>query len=155
MTRDEHLAWAKKRALAYVERRELLNAHGSFVSDLSKHDELAVLLKRAIREAHRLIGGELSTPRAMREWIESFEVGPPAFVCPRCTAVSYNLNDAKNRYCARCHTFVDDQVCPRCEGDRQVCNECGKPGARCTCPSLALPTPMPCPVCSTPGGTKP
>jgi hypothetical protein len=31
-----------------------------------------------------------------------------AFTCPFCGAVSHNPNDALNRYCGRCHRFVDD-----------------------------------------------
>jgi hypothetical protein len=31
-----------------------------------------------------------------------------AFVCPRCGAVSHNPKDACERYCGRCHVFVDD-----------------------------------------------
>lgn len=30
------------------------------------------------------------------------------FTCPICGARSYNPNDAKHRYCARCHLFVDE-----------------------------------------------
>jgi hypothetical protein len=30
------------------------------------------------------------------------------FTCPRCCFVSHNPNDAENRYCGRCHVFVDD-----------------------------------------------
>jgi hypothetical protein len=30
------------------------------------------------------------------------------FVCPRCGFVSRNPNDKANRYCGRCHVFVDD-----------------------------------------------
>lgn len=32
------------------------------------------------------------------------------FTCPRCEAVSHNPNDAANRYCGRCHVFVDDPI---------------------------------------------
>jgi hypothetical protein len=32
----------------------------------------------------------------------------PSFTCPRCQAVSYNPNDIRERYCGRCHVFVDD-----------------------------------------------
>lgn len=32
----------------------------------------------------------------------------PAFVCPLCGFRSYNRNDAANRYCGRCHLFVDE-----------------------------------------------
>jgi len=40
MTREEHLDWAKRRALEYVERDEYGEAFTSMVSDLNKHDEL-------------------------------------------------------------------------------------------------------------------
>lgn len=30
------------------------------------------------------------------------------YTCPRCGAVSYNLNDARERYCGRCHLFESD-----------------------------------------------
>jgi hypothetical protein len=41
MTRDEHLQWAKARALAYLDRGELQNAITSMLSDLSKNEDLA------------------------------------------------------------------------------------------------------------------
>ena len=31
-----------------------------------------------------------------------------SFTCPHCGAVSHNLRDAQERYCARCHKFLDD-----------------------------------------------
>lgn len=31
-----------------------------------------------------------------------------AFTCPFCGFVSHNPNDAAQRYCLRCHVFVDD-----------------------------------------------
>jgi hypothetical protein len=40
MTRAEHLAWAKARALDYVEAGDLASAVASMISDLGKHDEL-------------------------------------------------------------------------------------------------------------------
>ena len=33
---------------------------------------------------------------------------PVSFKCPICGAISYNPNDARERYCVRCHRFVDD-----------------------------------------------
>lgn len=39
MTRDEHLAWAKTRALEYVAMGDLPNALASMSSDLNKHPE--------------------------------------------------------------------------------------------------------------------
>ena len=37
-------------------------------------------------------------------------VFPTSFVCPRCGAESFNLNDIVERYCGRCHVFVDDPI---------------------------------------------
>lgn len=37
--REQHLAWCKERALAYVDRGDLVNALASFTSDMSKHPE--------------------------------------------------------------------------------------------------------------------
>jgi predicted amidophosphoribosyltransferase len=34
-------------------------------------------------------------------------VFPASFVCPRCKAESFNLNDIRERYCGRCHQFAD------------------------------------------------
>lgn len=71
MTRAEHLAWAKQRALEYVERGDLKNAVVSMASDLTKHPEtkdhpglqLGMMM---------LMAGHLSSPQAMREFIEGF-----------------------------------------------------------------------------------
>lgn len=38
MTREEHLAWAKQRALECVDRGDLANAVASMASDLNKHE---------------------------------------------------------------------------------------------------------------------
>jgi hypothetical protein len=38
MTRDEHLQWAKERALQYLP--DYIQAMTSFISDLNNHDEL-------------------------------------------------------------------------------------------------------------------
>lgn len=59
----------------------------------------------------------------------------PSFTCPRCGAVSYNPNDIRERYCGRCHVFVDDPapvfVCAACgavQRDRAIiCEQCGEP----------------------------
>lgn len=29
------------------------------------------------------------------------------YLCPKCGMVSYNRNDALNRYCGHCHTFSE------------------------------------------------
>lgn len=40
-TRAEHLQWCKDRAMAYVDRGDLVNAVVSMMSDLGKHEETA------------------------------------------------------------------------------------------------------------------
>jgi hypothetical protein len=70
-TRQEHLAWAKQRALDDLERGDLKNAYTSMVSDLEKHPETAghsgILLGTMM-----LMGGHLKTPDEMRTFIEGF-----------------------------------------------------------------------------------
>lgn len=41
MTRLEHLAWCKQRALEYLDRGDLPNALASMLSDMRKHPENA------------------------------------------------------------------------------------------------------------------
>lgn len=71
MTRDEHLAWCKQRALEYVDRGEVTDAWGSMASDLGKHPETrnhaAIPLGMMM-----LVGGHLSTAHVMRRFIEGF-----------------------------------------------------------------------------------
>ena len=70
MTRKEHLAWCKKRALEYVEQGDLQQAIASMLSDLSKHDETedvtGALGMLGIFEAAN--GG----PESVRRFIEGF-----------------------------------------------------------------------------------
>jgi hypothetical protein len=70
MNRDEHMAWAKQRALAYVDSGDTQGAFASFLSDLGKHDET--------QEARRVFGqfgtpllmaGHIKTPAQMRDFI--------------------------------------------------------------------------------------
>ncbi len=71
MTYAEHLAWAKKRALDYVEQGLCGQAFTSFVSDLNKHDELRG--HAGIRlGAILLANNHLHSQREMREFIEGF-----------------------------------------------------------------------------------
>lgn len=66
MTRAEHLAWAKERALEYMDRGDMNGAIGSMTSDLGKHEET--------RFAPRRLDGVLATSEAeLRAWIEGFE----------------------------------------------------------------------------------
>ena len=71
ITRAEHLAWCKQRALEYVEAGNLADAYTSMASDLGKHLET---------ENHPAIGlgvgllfaGDLDTAEKMRKFIEGF-----------------------------------------------------------------------------------
>lgn len=71
VNRARHLAWAKERALEYVDAGDLTNAWASLVSDLGKHSEtrghpgieLGMMLA---------MGGFLNTEREIREHIEGF-----------------------------------------------------------------------------------
>jgi hypothetical protein len=72
MTRAEHLAWAKQRAIDYVDRGELSQAVASMLSDLDKHDatrlnpSMAAFIGMAgIMECQR--GAD-----AVRHWVKGF-----------------------------------------------------------------------------------
>ncbi len=72
MTRAEHLAWAKSRALEYVEMGDLNAAFMSLVSDLRKHPDTEGHAGLAL--GAMLYGaGQLDTPKAMREHIEGYQ----------------------------------------------------------------------------------
>jgi hypothetical protein len=70
-TRDEHLAWCKERALEYCDAGDVRNAYASMTSDLDKHDETRRHSGVELGLMLMLIG-ELSTPAAMRRFIEGF-----------------------------------------------------------------------------------
>jgi hypothetical protein len=71
MTRDEPMEWAKARAREYLDAGDRLNAWGSLVSDLGKHEETqghpGVELGMGL-----LLLGDLATVEAMRRFIEGF-----------------------------------------------------------------------------------
>jgi len=66
MTRAEHLEWAKKRALDYLDRGEFMNGISSMLSDMTKHPELA---------DHCGLGQviTLRTLANARSWVEGFQ----------------------------------------------------------------------------------
>lgn len=70
MTRDEHLAWAKKNALEYLDRGDLSNAFVSMFSDLSKHDELRGVGQKLSQVG--LLYVMQHDARQLRAWIEGF-----------------------------------------------------------------------------------
>jgi hypothetical protein len=68
MTRDEHLAWAKRQALSYLPQ-DPLEAMTSMMSDLTKHPELKNHL--GLRIAPMFYGAH-NDPVAVRKWIQGF-----------------------------------------------------------------------------------
>lgn len=72
MPRDEHLKWAKNRALQYVEVGQLQYAFDSLMSDMNKHPETVV--DEAVLELgyNLLLTGYLKTPQQMKNFINGF-----------------------------------------------------------------------------------
>ena len=64
MTRAGHLQWAKDRAKEYIDIGDTVQAHASFMSDMSKHEELAEH-KGIELGMMLLLSGNLSTPSQM------------------------------------------------------------------------------------------
>ena len=69
MTRDEHLAWAKARALEYLDAGDLGGAFASMGSDLTKHSDLKV---NPILMELGLLHAMNHDRRELRRWIEGF-----------------------------------------------------------------------------------
>lgn len=71
MTRQEHLAWAKERALEYLKTGDVNNAWASIASDLGKHLETenhaGITLGMML-----FMSGNLSTPQEMSKFIQGF-----------------------------------------------------------------------------------
>jgi len=76
MTRQEHLKWAKERALEYVDVGDLANAVASMTSDIQKHDETAYTGEAAATLALLVHVATLDVmngnARAVRQWVEGF-----------------------------------------------------------------------------------
>lgn len=71
MDRNEHLHWAKQRALAYVSRGDLQDAIASLLSDLGKHEDTADHAGIELT-GMLLLSGKLNTATAVRHHIEGF-----------------------------------------------------------------------------------
>jgi hypothetical protein len=71
MTRAEHLAWCKERALVYADQGDVSQAMASMGSDLNKHPEtenhsgMPLMMMLAMN-------GHLDTPGELRKFIEGF-----------------------------------------------------------------------------------
>lgn len=71
MTRQEHIAWCKKRALAYLDPGpyySLRDAFASMASELSKHDDTANMKGIVMVGMFEVQKGE----GAIRKWINGF-----------------------------------------------------------------------------------
>lgn len=71
MDRQQHLEWCKKRALEYVDAGDVKQAYASMASDMNKHPDLAGHAALGLGMM-LLMGGQLSTPEKMREFINGF-----------------------------------------------------------------------------------
>jgi hypothetical protein len=71
ITRSQHIAWCKERALAELEAGNLDDAFLSMMSDLSKHSD-AISPEIALLSTTLFTQGHLKTPEQMRHWIEGF-----------------------------------------------------------------------------------
>lgn len=71
MTRAQHLAWCKERALGYVKAGDLNSALASMASDLNKHPATEGHAGIGLGIQLRLIG-DLSTRESMTRFIEGF-----------------------------------------------------------------------------------
>jgi hypothetical protein len=71
ITRQEHLAWCKQRALEYVDAGDTQNAFTSMASDLGKHPETANHAGIELGMM-QLMSGMLNDTDAMRKFIEGF-----------------------------------------------------------------------------------
>jgi hypothetical protein len=71
ISRADHLAWCKRRAMEYVDAGDLSQALASMGSDLNKHDETRNHAGMQIGMM-QMMSGLLSTPEQMRRFIEGF-----------------------------------------------------------------------------------
>ena len=69
MTREEHIAWCKKRALEYLNAGDPPNAFTSFCSDMRKHPE-TFIEPEAVQAGLLLI--TQGNAAELRRWIEGF-----------------------------------------------------------------------------------
>jgi hypothetical protein len=73
MTRAEHLAWCKQRALEYADRGDTANAIASLRSDLGKHPDTASSVGAVDELMFPLaLIGDFERPGELRKFIEGF-----------------------------------------------------------------------------------
>jgi hypothetical protein len=71
MTRAEHLAWAKKRAVEIVKSGDINGGYASMASDLLSHSELSGHIAIDLGML-QMIGGNLGTEALMIDFIDGF-----------------------------------------------------------------------------------
>jgi hypothetical protein len=71
MTRIEHLAWCKQRALEYLDRGDLTNALSSMMSDMRKHPENAGAIQGMLPMVG-MLAVQQHDREGLRYWIEGF-----------------------------------------------------------------------------------
>ena len=72
MARDEHLEWAKKRALEYLDAHDPAQAFTSMLSDLRKHPDLENHIGVRMGVGLMMLPGWISNPVEVRRWIVGF-----------------------------------------------------------------------------------
>lgn len=71
MTREEHLQWAKDRAIEYLDTGDTKNALGSMFSDLRKHPDLEGHAAIALG-VQMMMTGRLETADQVRNFVLGF-----------------------------------------------------------------------------------
>ena len=71
ISREEHLAWCKRRALEYIDDGDLANAVASMASDLTKHPDTAAADNPFLMMVglQAVMAGDVI---GVRRWIEGF-----------------------------------------------------------------------------------
>jgi hypothetical protein len=72
MTDDEHIEWAKKRALEYLDVGDVPQAFTSMMSDLNKHPDTKNHAGLTIGVGFMMLPGWINNSREVRRWIEGF-----------------------------------------------------------------------------------
>jgi hypothetical protein len=71
-TREDHLAWCKERALAYVDRGDLVNALASMGSDMRKHPDTDTPTTAVLLATEGVRCVSVGDTNGMRRLIEGF-----------------------------------------------------------------------------------
>jgi hypothetical protein len=71
MTREEHLAWCKRRALQYIDRGEIAEGLKSMISDMEKHPQTSCPELHTLTVGLMAIG-DLDTVDKARRHVEGY-----------------------------------------------------------------------------------